>query len=93
MKEIKNYLSKVTDKFNIKNILFDTEVKSLSWKDNKWIIKTDLKKSLLVNTLFVAPVQEIAKTHICQSLKMKKYIKVKLYTLKPGETQTLKTKM
>ena len=44
-KEIKNYLNKVTDKFNIKkNILFDTEVRSLSWKDNKWVIKTDLKK-------------------------------------------------
>ena len=35
-KEIKNYLNKVTDKFNIKkNILFDTEVRSLNWKDNK----------------------------------------------------------
>ena len=45
-KEIKNYISKVADKFNIKkNILFDTEVNSLSWKDNKWIIKTDLKNS------------------------------------------------
>ena len=44
-KEIKNYLNKVTDKFNIKkNILFDTEVRSLNWKDNKWVIKTDLKK-------------------------------------------------
>ena len=44
-KEIRNYLNKVTDKFNIKKyILFDTEVKSLSWKDNKWIIKTNLQK-------------------------------------------------
>ena len=44
-KEIRNYLSKVTNKFAIKKyILFDTEVKSLSWKDNKWIIKTDLQK-------------------------------------------------
>ena len=44
-KEIKNYLSNVADKFNIKkNVLFDTEVKSLSWKDNKWVIKPDLKK-------------------------------------------------
>ena len=60
-KEIKNYLNKVTDKFNIKkNILFDTEVRSLSWKDNKWVIKL-ISKSLLVNTLFVAPVQEIEK--------------------------------
>ena len=43
--------------------------------------------------LFVAPVQEIVKTRIYQSLKMKKYTKEKLYTLKLGETQTIKIKM
>ena len=44
-KEIKDYLSKVADKFNIKKyVLFNTDVKSLSWKNNEWIIKTDLKK-------------------------------------------------
>ena len=43
--EIRNYLNEVTDKFNIKkNILFNTEVKSLIWKDNKWITKTDHNK-------------------------------------------------
>ncbi len=43
--EIRNYLNEVTDKFNIKkNVLFNTEVKSLIWKDNKWIIKTDHNK-------------------------------------------------
>ena len=31
--EIRNYLNEVTDKFNIKkNVLFNTEVKSLIWK-------------------------------------------------------------
>jgi len=44
-KEIRNYLGKVTEKFDIKKyILFGTEVISLRWKDNKWIVKTDLKK-------------------------------------------------
>ena len=43
--EIKNYLSQVTQKFNIKKqILFNTDVLSLSWKNNEWIIKTDSKK-------------------------------------------------
>ena len=43
--EIKNYLSQVTQKFNIKkHILFNTDVLSLNWKNNEWIIKTDSKK-------------------------------------------------
>ena len=41
---IRSYLNQVTEKFNIKkHISFNTEVKSLTWKDNKWIIKTNRK--------------------------------------------------
>ena len=60
--EIKNYLSQVTQKFNIKkHILFNTDVLSLSWKNNEWIIKTD-SKSFLVNMLFVVLDPETEKT-------------------------------
>ena len=41
---IRSYLNQVTEKFNIKkHISFNTEVKSLTWKDNKWIIETNHK--------------------------------------------------
>ena len=41
---IRSYLNQVTEKFNIKkHISFNTEVKSLTWKDNKWIIETNRK--------------------------------------------------
>ena len=41
---IRSYLNQVTEKFNIKkHISFNTEVKSLTWKNNKWIIKTNRK--------------------------------------------------
>ena len=43
--EIREYLGQVTEKFNIKNhILFNTEVLSLSWKNNQWITKTNSQK-------------------------------------------------
>ena len=41
---IRSYLNQDTEKFNIKkHISFNTEVKSLTWKDNKWIIETNRK--------------------------------------------------
>lgn len=42
--DIKNYINDTALKFNIReNILFDTKVKSLSWKNDEWITKTDRK--------------------------------------------------
>ena len=41
-KDIKKYLEQVTKKSGFKkNILFNTEVKSLKWKNNKWLTKTN----------------------------------------------------
>ena len=41
-KDIKNYLARVAQKFNFKkHVLFNTDVKSLIWKDNQWITKTN----------------------------------------------------
>ena len=43
--DIKKYLNQVTEKYNIKkHILFDTEVISLTWKNNQWTTKTKAKK-------------------------------------------------
>jgi len=43
--DIKKYLNQVTEKYNIKkNILFNTEVISLTWKNNQWTTKTKAKK-------------------------------------------------
>ena len=42
--------------------------------------------------LFVVLDPETEKNHIYQNLKMKKIIKERLYTHKPGETPNLKTK-
>jgi monooxygenase len=43
-KDIKNYQNETAKKFNIrKHIIFNTQVKSLSWKSNQWITKTDKK--------------------------------------------------
>ena len=45
--EIKQYQVDTAEKFNIKeNILFNTLVKSLSWKNKTWITKTN-KESFL----------------------------------------------
>ena len=42
--EIKRYIKKSAEKFNInKFILFNTEVKSLSWKNNQWVTRTNNK--------------------------------------------------
>tara|TARA_A100001011_G_scaffold381608_1_gene450368 strand:+ start:131 stop:1453 length:1323 start_codon:yes stop_codon:yes gene_type:complete len=42
--EIKRYIKQVAEKFNIKkNILFNTEVTSLLWKNNQWVTKTNRK--------------------------------------------------
>jgi len=42
--EIKRYIKQVAEKFNIKkNILFNTEVTSLFWKNNQWVTKTNRK--------------------------------------------------
>ena len=90
-KEIKNYLNKVTDKFNIKkNILFDT-FRSLNWKDNKWVIKTDLKK--FVSQYINCTGSRDRKNPHLPKFKNEKIYEEKLYTLKLGVTQTLKTKM
>ena len=41
-KDIKKYLEQVTSRSGFKkNILFNTEVKSLKWKNNKWLTKTN----------------------------------------------------
>ena len=41
-RDIKKYIKQTAEKFNIKNhILFDTQVTSLSWKNNQWTAKTD----------------------------------------------------
>ena len=43
--DIKKYLNQVTEKYDIKkNILFNTEVISLTWKNNQWTTKTKAKK-------------------------------------------------
>jgi cation diffusion facilitator CzcD-associated flavoprotein CzcO len=43
-KDIKNYQNETAKKFNIrKHIIFNTQVKTLSWKSNQWITKTDKK--------------------------------------------------
>ena len=43
-RDIKKYINQTAEKFNIKNnILFDTQVTSLSWNDNQWITKTNSK--------------------------------------------------
>jgi monooxygenase len=40
--DIKEYINHTAEKFNIKkNILFDTRVTSLSWKNKQWTTKTD----------------------------------------------------
>ena len=92
-KEIKNYLCKVTNRLNIKkNILFDTEVKSLSWKDNKWIIKTDLKNFTCQYVICCTGSRDRKNPHL-PKFKNEKIYQGKLYILKLGETQTLKTKM
>ncbi len=42
--EIKRYIKQVAEKFNIKkNILFNTEVTSLLWKNNQWVTETNRK--------------------------------------------------
>ena len=42
--EIKTYINDTAEKFNVKeNILFNTQVLSSSWKDNKWTTKTNSK--------------------------------------------------
>ncbi len=43
-REIKRYIKQVAEKFNIKkNILFNTEVTSLLWKNNQWVTETNRK--------------------------------------------------
>ena len=91
--EIREYLGQVTEKFNIKkHILFNTEVLSLSWKNNQWITKTNSQKFSSQYVICCTGSRD-KKTHIYQNLEMKKNIKGKLYIHKSGEILNLKTKM
>ncbi len=72
--EIKNYLVKVTEKFNIKKyILFNTEVISLSWKGNQWIINTNSKKFTSQYVICCTGSRDRKKPHLPKFKNQKQY--------------------
>ena len=72
--EIKNYLIKVTEKFNIKKyILFNTEVISLSWKGNQWITNTNSKKFTSQYVICCTGSRDRKKPHLPKFKNQKQY--------------------
>ena len=72
--EIKNYLIKVTEKFNIKKyILFNTEVISLSWKGKQWIINTNSKKFTSQYVICCTGSRDRKKPHLPKFKNQKQY--------------------
>lgn len=86
--EIKKYLGQVTEKFDIKKrILFDTEVLSLTWKNNQWVTKTNSKKFSSQFVICCTGSRNRKKPHLPKFRNEKKYQGKIIHTQKWGNTK------
>ena len=86
--EIREYLGQVTEKFNIKNhILFNTEVLSLSWKNNQWITKTNSQKFSSQYVICCTGSRDKKNPHLPKFRNEKKYQGKIVHTQKWGNTK------
>ena len=84
---IRSYLNQVTEKFNIKkHISFNTEVKSLTWKDNKWIIKTNRKNFISQYVICSTGSRDRKNPHLPKFKNEKKYQGKIVHTQAWGDT-------
>ncbi len=85
--EIKNYIKETAKKFNIKkNILFNTQVTSLSWKDNKWTAKTDRKNFISQYVICCTGSRDHKKPHLPKFKGEEKYKGKIVHTQAWGDT-------
>ena len=84
---IRSYLNQVTEKFNIKkHISFNTEVKSLTWKDNKWIIETNRKNFISQYVICSTGSRDRKNPHLPKFKNEKKYQGKIVHTQAWGDT-------
>ena len=85
--DIKNYINDTAVKFNIKeHILFDTQVESSSWKDNRWTTKTNRKNFTSQYAIFCTGSRDRKNPHLPKFKDEDKYQGKIVHTQAWGDT-------
>ena len=85
--DIKNYINDTAVKFNIKeHILFDTQVESSSWNDNRWTTKTNRKNFTSQYAIFCTGSRDRKNPHLPKFKDEDKYQGKIVHTQAWGDT-------
>ena len=85
--DIKNYINDTAEKFNIKeHILFDTQVESSSWNDNRWTTKTNRKNFTSQYAIFCTGSRDRKNPHLPKFKDQDKYQGKIVHTQAWGDT-------
>ena len=85
--DIKNYINDTAEKFNIKeHILFDTQVESSSWNDNRWTTKTNRKNFTSQYAIFCTGSRDRKNPHLPKFKDEDKYQGKIVHTQAWGDT-------
>ena len=85
--DIKNYINDTAEKFNIKeHILFDTQVESSSWNDNRWTTKTNRKNFTSQYAIFCTGSRDRKNPHLPKFKDENKYQGKIVHTQAWGDT-------